>query len=147
MRCRCRAWRSVGAVVCCVRVVCVLVCVGVGVCVCGCWCVGVLVCGVLVCGCWCVGVGVWVLVWCLLWCGTLKTPLCGFKPSPCVRSKRSRVSRQHAHMHKTCGHVAGTHQNVSNAHTVTFAMHTGGRRREEGAGVVIDSSAYQNLPT
>ena len=103
------------------RVVCVLVCVCVGVCVlvCGCVClcvslcvsvcVSVLVC--VVCGLvWC-GV-VWCgVVWCLVWCA--------FNTSPCVRSKRSRVYRQHAHMLKTCGHVAGTHRDILNAHTGT----------------------------
>ena len=38
---------------------------------------------------------------------------------PCVRSKRSRVYRQHAHMFYTCGHVAGTHRDILNAHTGT----------------------------
>ena len=72
--------RCVVCVLCacwCVRVVCVL---------CACWCVRV------VCVCVCVGVCVvwcvWLcVVWCLLWCGTLKTSVCAFNVSPCVRSK------------------------------------------------------------
>ena len=101
----CSVWRSVVPFVVCVFVVCVLVCA------CVCWCLCV----------WCVVLsGVWLcVVWCLLWCGTLKTSVCAFNPSPCVRSKRSRVYRQHAHMYKTCGHVAGTHGDNLNAHTVT----------------------------
>ena len=54
-------------------------------------------------GCVCVLVCVGV---CLLWCGTLKTSVCAFNTSPCVRSKCPRVYRQHAHMFYTCGHVA-----------------------------------------
>ena len=38
-----------------------------------------------------------------------RPPVCAFNTSPCVRSKCPRVCRQHAHMKKTCGHVAGTH--------------------------------------
>ena len=45
--------------------------------------------------------------------------VCAFNTSPCVRSKRHRVYRQHAHMKKTCGHVAGTHGDILNAHTGT----------------------------
>ena len=100
----------------CVRDALCPCCVRVGVCVlvCACWCVGVGVCWCVLW--WCVWLCV---VWCLLWCGTLKTSVCAFNTSPCVRSKRSRVYRQHAHMYKTCGHVAGTH--------VTFLTHTRGR--------------------
>ena len=84
-----------------------LLCVRDGVCV---------VCGLV----WCVCCVVWLcVVWCLLWCGTLKTSVCAFNTSPCVRSKRSRVYRQHAHMFYTCGHVAGTHGDILNAHTGT----------------------------
>ena len=45
--------------------------------------------------------------------------VCAFNTSPCVRSKCPRVYRQHAHMKKTCGHVAGTHGDILNAHTGT----------------------------
>ena len=120
-----------GVLVC----VCVCVFVFVLVCVCVCWClclslcVSVCVC-VGVCGVWsCVVCVVWCVwlcvVWCLLWCGTLKTSVCAFNTSPCVRSKRSRVYRQHAHMDKkmwaccryTRGHFERTHGDVLNAHT------------------------------
>ena len=49
----------------------------------------------------------------------------------------------------TCGHVAGTHGNVLNAHTGTFSMHTRRGGGEEGRGRerrVIASSAHQNGP-
>ena len=45
--------------------------------------------------------------------------VCAFNTPACVRSKRPRVYRQHAHMKKTCGHVAGTHGDILNAHTGT----------------------------
>ena len=45
------------------------------------WYVGVLLL-------WCVVRGVWC---CGVWCDTLKNPVCGFKTSPCVHSKRLRV--------------------------------------------------------
>ena len=45
--------------------------------------------------------------------------VCAFNTSPCVRSKCPRVYRQHAHMFYTCGHVAGTHGDILNAHTGT----------------------------
>ena len=42
-----------------------------------------------VCLCWC--------VWCvvLLWCGTLKTSVCAFNTSPCVRSTHGDVLNAH----------------------------------------------------
>ena len=127
----CSVWR-------CVRVVC------------ACWCVRV-VC-VLVCACWCVRVVCACCVCCVVFvcsCGTLKTSVCAFNTSPCVRSKRSRVYRQHAHMDKTCGHVAGTHGDILNAYTGTCWMHTRRERGEEGRGRerrVIASSPHQNGP-
>ena len=60
--------------------------------------------------------------------------VCGFKTSPCVRSKRPRVYRHHAymfqHMCAWCRHTRGrlecTHGDVLNLHTVTFLNpHTG----------------------
>ena len=79
-----------------------------------------------VCRCVCVGVCRCVCR-CLLWCVTLKTSVCAFNTSPCVRSKRPRVYRQHAHMFFSCGHVAGTHGDVLNAHTEAFLnAHTEG---------------------
>ena len=59
-----------------------------------------------------------------------RPPVCAFNTSPCVRSKCPRVYRQHAHMKKTCGHVAGTHGDrvciqhgdVLNAHTEVFSV-------------------------
>ena len=89
--------------------VCVVCACWVCVCV---WRVGVLL--LLLCVVWCVWLCV---VWCLLWCGTLKTSVCAFNTSPCVRSKCPRVYRQHAHMFFSCGHVAGPHGDILNAHT------------------------------
>ena len=114
VRCKCSAWvpcvALCGAVVCCVSVKCC-----VREMLCACW-LCVLVCvGV----CWCVLCGVCV-VWCLLWCGMLKTSVCAFNTSPCVRSKCPRVYQQHAHMFYTCGHAAGTHGDVLNVHTQAF---------------------------
>ena len=45
-------------------------------------------------------------------------PVCALKTFPCVRATCPHVY--------TCGHVAGTHGNVLNAHTVTFPMRTRG---------------------
>ena len=47
-----------------------------------------------------VAVVVVVVCVCAVWCGTLKTPVCRIKSSPCVNSKRPRVCRHHAHMLK-----------------------------------------------
>ena len=107
---------------CCVRV-------GVRVGVCGVW-------SCVVCVVWCLWLCV---VWCLLWCGTLKTSVCAFNTSPCVRSKRSHVYRQHAHMFKnvwaccryTRGHFERTHGDVLNAHT---EEERGGGERKGEAG-------------
>ena len=96
----------------------------VGVCVLG-VCVGVCVLGVCVCVCvlgvcWlCVGCvlvvccAVFVVVWhaenprvCIQ-----HVPVCAFKTSPCVPATCPHE--------KTCGHVAGTHWDVLNAHTQT----------------------------
>ena len=84
---------------------------------------------------WCV----WWWWWCVVW--HRENPVCPLKTSPCVRSKRSRVYRHHAHMLKHmcawCRHTRGrferTHLRVLNGHTA---------RRER----VIVNSAYQNLP-
>ena len=69
-----------------------------------CWC---CVVDIIVCECMCGVCGVVFVLWC--WC-TLEKP-------PCVDSKRPRVYRQHVHMSKTCGRVAGTHGDVLNRHT------------------------------
>ena len=45
--------------------------------------------------------------------------VCAFNTPACVRTKRPRVYRQHAHMFFPCGHVAGTHGDILNAHTGT----------------------------
>ena len=98
----------------CVLCACVLVLVCVGVCCCcvGVCCVCVCVCvGVCVAVCVSVCVSVFVVVW------HAETSVCAFNTSPCVRSKCPRVYRQHAHMFFSCGHVAGTHWDVLNAHT------------------------------
>ena len=61
--------------------------------------------------------GVWCVV-CLLVCvwsvcnaawHAGKPPVCRFKTSPCVRSKRLRVYRQNARMLNRCARFAGTH--------------------------------------
>ena len=70
---------------------------GVAVCV-AVWFVGVVVCR---CGCGC-GCGVL--------CGTLKTPVCTFKTSPCVPAPRPCQKKW------TCG----THGDVLNVHTEAF---------------------------
>ena len=47
-------------------------------------------------------------------------PVCRFKTSPCVGSKRFRVYRQNARMCSTCARVARTHGSVLNQHTDAF---------------------------
>ena len=64
--------------------------VSVSVCCCG--RVAVVCCGVSCCVVSCVVV----CVRCVVWCGALKNPV----TSPCVRPKRPRVYRHHAHMLK-----------------------------------------------
>ena len=93
-----------------------------------CWCV-LLVCVVGVCWVW-----VWVFVcgcWLCTWswwsvrCGTLRNPVCPHKTPPCVRSKRPRVHRHHAHMcfnmcawcRYTRGRIERTHGGVLSGHT------------------------------
>ena len=109
--------------------------------------------------------------WCVraVWCGTLKTPVCTFKTSPCVPAPRA-----HAFQH-TCGRGAGTHGDVLNVHTGGRFERSHGEREEAGqrdtpththqhphaattnthnaqhttqnTQGVITSSAYQNLLT
>ena len=63
-------------------------------------------------------------MWCV-WCDTLKTPVCPSTTSLCVRSKRPRVCRDHAHtcfdMCAWCRYTRGrferTHGDVLNGHT------------------------------
>ena len=113
-------WCCVGDmwVMCCGVAVWVMCCGGV---------VWVMCCGVL----WCCSVGdvlwwccvgdvLWCVVCCVVCCVTLKNPVCAFKTLACVRSKRPRVYRQHAHMFYTCARVAGTHGDVLNVHTQAF---------------------------
>ena len=119
-------------------VVCVLVCVCVGVCVGVCaesvWEMCVLCFGAVVC-CFCVALWCWCVVCvrvcvvcvrcvCVLcvWRGLArgKPPVCRFKTSPCVGSKRLRVYRQNARMCSTCARFASTHGGVLNLHTETF---------------------------
>ena len=105
---------------CCGVLCCVVMCgVGAGV---GAQCV---VCGV--CGVRCV-----VCVWLGLARG--KTPVCRFKMSPCVGSKRIRVYRQNARTCATCARFASTHRSVLNVHTETFLTYTRRGRRGEGGG-------------
>ena len=55
------------------------------------------------------------------WCGVVCGAVCPLNTSPCVRSKRPRVYRHHAHTcGNTCARGAGTHGDVLNVHTVTF---------------------------
>ena len=65
------------------------------------WCRGLCVRDVLCACCVCVGVCVLVCVCggvCVVVVWHAENPVCALKTSPCVRSKRSRVYRQHAHM-------------------------------------------------
>ena len=62
---------------------------------------------------------------------TLLLSVCPFKTSPCVRFKRPRVYRHHAHMLKhmcACWHTRGrferTHGDVLNLHTEVTQRHT-----------------------
>ena len=58
---------------------------------------------------------------CVLVCDTLRNSVCPLNTSPCVRSKRPRVSRHHAHTcFNTCARGAGTNGEVLNVHTGTF---------------------------
>ena len=98
-------------VVCCV--LCVLCCVLCVVC-CGVWCV------CCVCAVWCVVSGVSVVSVCGAAWHAENHPCVGSKTSPCVRSKRFSVYRQHARMCSTCGRFAGTHGSVLTVHTDTF---------------------------
>ena len=119
MPCMGAVWRSVMPWFCCVSVifccvsvmcVCVFVCMGVVVCWCVCVCV---VCCVFVCV---------VARW-----KNVEKPVCGFKnafvytfrTSPCMLAPR-------VHVFSTCGHVAGTHENVLNAHTLRHFERTHG---------------------
>ena len=61
-------------------------------------------------------------------------PVCGFRTSPCVRSKRPRVYQHHAHMFQhvrawcryTRGRFERTHGDVLNVHAEAFLnVHTG----------------------
>ena len=72
-----------------------LLCVAVPL-LCVCWLVGVVVC--------CVSLCVMVLVW-RVWCSTLKTRVYPLKTCPCVRSKRLRENRHHAHMFQTAANL------------------------------------------
>ena len=64
-------------------------------------------CDVVCCGVWCVSLWSWCCWW--SWCvfgvrhteKNVEKPVCGFSDTPpCVRSKRPRVYRHHAHMLK-----------------------------------------------
>ena len=80
------------------------------------------------CAVWCVVCGVLCVVCCAVWCGVCgvgvwrglargKLPVCRFKTSPCVNSKRFRVYRQNARLLNTCARLAATHEGVLNQHT------------------------------
>ena len=86
-------------------------------CWCWCWCA--------MCGAWCVCRGCVCGVLCAVCVarlGTRKNPVCRFKTSPCVGSKRIRVCRQNARMLNTCARFAGTHGGVLNLHTEGFSL-------------------------
>ena len=128
----------------CVCVMCVLcfVCCGVLLCVCVCryvWCW---------CWCWCAMCGVWCL-WCTVCClcvarlGTRNPPVCRYKTSPCVGSKRIRVYRQNARMCSTCARFASTHGSVLNVHTETFLTNT--RIGGKGGGVGEGGGGFSSL--
>ena len=86
---------------------------------------------VLVCSVWCV---VWCVFCVLSVCGAAwhaeKPSVCRFKTSPCVRSKRHRVCRQHAHM-------LFQHVDVVPVHTVT----------EEGGGSLLSETCLDLHPS
>ena len=114
--CKVRSVRRVGRLDRCARGVlcCVVMCgVGAGVgaqCVCVCVCGGGCVVRGACCVCW-----VCNAAW-----HAEKLPVCRFKTSPCVRSKRLRVYWQNARMCSTHARFAGTHGSVLNLHTETF---------------------------
>ena len=88
-----------------------------------CLCLSLSPCGVVV-----------VLLCCVLSCVVVcvvwhrENPVCPLKTCPCVRSKRARVYRHHAHMLNTCARGASTQVYVSNVHMKAFLNpHTGGR--------------------
>ena len=132
--CECRAWvQCVALCACCVRVgVCVLVC--------ACWCVRVgvrVVCGVVfVCSCGLCGV---CCVVCVVVCGVVFVVVWHAENlrvcTPCVRSKRSRVYRQHAHMF-----FERTHGDVLNAHTE--GERGGGERKGEAGHRQFSSTEW-----
>ena len=94
------------------------VCVCGGVCVRAVWCVCVwdvrfvfwcLWCLCCVCPVWC--------VLCVARLGTRKTPVCRFKTSPCVGSKRAHVEHMRAFCTYTRKLFEPTRENVLNLHT------------------------------
>ena len=134
--------------------VCVCAVSGVWCVMCGVWwCVcGVCACSVVVCivhgGVWCVaqcvvrvgcafcvsvslcvcvrGVCCVCAVWCVARPGTRKTPVCRFKTSPCVGSKRLCVCRHHAHMLKNMCAVCQSWRRFEPTHGGVLNLHTGG---------------------
>ena len=70
--------------------------------------------------CCCVLVCVVCAVWCVA-CDTMKNSVCPLNTSPCVRSKRPRVYRHHAHTcFNMCARGARTHGDALNLHAVKF---------------------------
>ena len=119
---------------CCVVVLCCCCVVVVLLLFCCCCCVLLLWLWLLLCV---------VVVCCFvgIWCGTLEKTVCRIKTAPCVRSKRPRVCRHHAHMLKhMCARCLYTRRRFDSTHGVE------GGRRGRGGGVTV-SSAYRNLPT
>ena len=92
--------------------------VSVSVCCCG--RVAVECCGVSCCVVSCVVV----CVRCGVWCDTLKNPACPLNTSPCVRPKRPRLYRHHAHMLK---HVCAWCRYTRGRFERTHGVEEGGR--------------------
>ena len=111
---------------CCCGVLLCVACVAVM------WCVVVVLCVVGVVWWWCVVVCLVcvVVLLCVVVCHAEKTPVCAFKTPACVRSKRLRVYRHHAHILKSmcawCRYTRGrferTHAAVLNAHTEGLSL-------------------------
>ena len=86
-------------------------------------CCCVVLCLVLWCVC-----GVVYSVVCVVW--HAENPVCPFKTCPCVRSKRPRVYRHHAHMLKhMCAWCRYTRGRFERTHGHVLSGHTAGRGR------------------
>ena len=103
-------------------------------CLCLCLCLSVslsLSFSVWCCGC-CVVLCCVVVLWCVcgVVCGTVKKTVCPLETCPCVRSKRPRVYRQHAHMLKhMCAWCRYTRGCFGRTHGHFLSGHGEGRRQ------------------